>query len=41
LAHAASFRQTFYFARWKFRGFLHSFKFHRHDSALIRRLLRY
>jgi len=25
LAHAASLRQTFYFARRKFRGFLHSF----------------
>jgi hypothetical protein len=25
LAHAASLRQTFYFARQKFRGFLHSF----------------
>jgi hypothetical protein len=25
-AHAASLRQTFYFARPKFRGFLHSFK---------------
>jgi hypothetical protein len=24
-AHAASLRQTFYFARLKFRGFLHSF----------------
>src|SRR5271155_3994536 len=28
LAHAASPRQTFYFARWKFGGFLHSFKIH-------------
>jgi hypothetical protein len=26
LAHAASLRQTFYFARRKFRGFLHSFR---------------
>jgi len=25
LAHAASLRQTSFFARWKFRGFLHSF----------------
>jgi hypothetical protein len=25
LAHAASLRQTFYFARLKLRGFLHSF----------------
>jgi hypothetical protein len=25
LAHAASLRQTFYFARWKLGGFLHSF----------------
>jgi ribosomal protein S14 len=25
LAHAASLRQTFYFARLKFREFLHSF----------------
>jgi hypothetical protein len=27
LAHAASLRQSFYFARLKFRGFLHSFNF--------------
>jgi len=26
LAHAASLRQTSFFARWKFRGFLHSFE---------------
>jgi hypothetical protein len=26
LAHAASLRQTYFFARWKFRGFLHAFK---------------
>jgi hypothetical protein len=25
LAHAASLRQASFFARWKFRGFLHSF----------------
>jgi hypothetical protein len=25
LAHAANLRLTFYFARWKFGGFLHSF----------------
>jgi hypothetical protein len=25
LAHAASLRQTYFFARWKFRGFLRSF----------------
>jgi hypothetical protein len=29
LAHAASLRQTSFFARWKFRGFLHSFKLKR------------
>ena len=26
LAHAARLRQTSFFARWKFRGFLHAFK---------------
>jgi hypothetical protein len=26
LAHAASLRQASFFARWKFRGFLHSFE---------------
>jgi hypothetical protein len=41
LAHAARLRQTSFFARWKFRGFLHSFflKGAGLDAALLSRLV--
>ena len=34
LAHAASLRQTSFFARWKFRGFLHAFNPHARCARL-------
>ncbi|MGA7855574.1 MAG: hypothetical protein WCA15_19810, partial [Candidatus Acidiferrales bacterium] len=35
LAHAASLRQTSFFARWKFGGFLHSFNPHVRQPRLL------